>query len=187
VGSKDTIRPAKRSESLRDFDQQPAGRNLLSEIHGMKKAAKGLRLWYDLKQINLGDLSRFPRPKPRVRCLKEASETKRDRAGETARLVHEYKRTHSCKHCGVRPQVPWELRFFEAHLPADQKIRCLMPKLGPEHLTVELEKRDLYCPTCYDSVLTEYHKRAQSLRPAERLRSTLAKHPDEAAVDPHRG
>ena len=67
----------------------------------MKKAAKGLCLWSDLKQINLGDLSQFQKPKPRVRFLQEASERKRKQFEENTRLVYDFKRTHGCKRCGT--------------------------------------------------------------------------------------
>jgi hypothetical protein len=152
-------RLSNRSKGLRDFIQQPAERNLLSEIYRKKKAAKGLRLWSDLKQINLGDLSKFNRPKSRLRCLKEASEKKKKRIEENTRLVHDHKRSHSCKRCGIQGWGPGSLRFFECSLPRDRKIRRLSVKLEPEDLVVELEKHDLYCPTCYDRILTEYHRK----------------------------
>jgi hypothetical protein len=153
-------RLANRLKDLRNFMQQPAEPDLLSEIYQKKKAVKGARLWVDLKEINLGNLSQFRKPKPRVSYLQEALEKKRNRTDENSRLVHEYRRTHTCKRCGSQAQKPGRLIFFEAHLPADQKISRLMPTLDLEALRVELEKRDLYCLTCYDRTLREYNKRA---------------------------
>jgi hypothetical protein len=180
-------RLAGRSESLQDFNQQPAERNLLSEIYKMKKAAKGLRLWSDLKQINLGDLSRFPKPKPRVSYLQDASEKKKKRIEGNTRLVHEYKRSHGCKRCGIRVLEPRRIRFFELPFPVDRKVRRLILKLDPEDLLVELEKHDLYCKNCYPEIRKAYHKKSSAPGAAERLRRTLAKLPDDGATDPRRG
>jgi ribosomal protein L37E len=176
-----------RSEELQDFMQQPAGHDLLFEIYQQKKAIKGLFSWSDLRQINLGDLSQFQKPKPRVRSLQEAAERKRKQFEENTRLVNEFKRSHSCKRCGARALEPRKFRFFEVPFPPDQALQRLIHKLDPERLRMELEKRDLHCPTCHQDMLKQYNKRAQSLRSAERLRSTLAKHSDEGAANSRRG
>jgi hypothetical protein len=162
-----------RSEDLRDFMQQPPERDLLSEIYHNKKAIKGLLYWSELREINLGNLSQFQKPKPRVSYLKEASEKKKKRIEENTRLVHDYKRTHGCKRCGVQGLEPGKIRFFESPFSPEQKIRRLMVKLDPEKLIVELEKHDLYCQNCHPYMLEQYKKRAQALRSAEKLRGTL--------------
>jgi hypothetical protein len=162
-----------RSESLQEFNQQPPRRDLISEIYQEKKAVKGPRLWSDLKQVNLGNLSRFNKPKPRVSYLAAASQKKKGRIDANTRLVHDYKRSHGCKRCGVQGLAPGKYRFFDLPLPPEQKIRRLVVKLDPEQLIVELEKHDLYCQNCHPYVLEHYHKRARSLRAAQILRSTL--------------
>ena len=64
--------------------------------------------------------------------------------------------------------------FLKPLFLLDQSIKGLIPKLDPENLILELEKRDLYCPKCHYHVRKEYTKRVQSLRSAKVLRGTLA-------------
>jgi hypothetical protein len=147
--------------------QQPREHNLLFEIYEQKKAAKGLFSWSDLGRFHPDAWPQFTRPKPRVHYLKEAAERKKKRLEENTRLVYDYKRRQSCKSCGARAVEPDKFRFFEAPLPRNQIIKRLLFKQDPENLTLELEKRDVYCPKCHYHVMKAYTKRVESLRSAK--------------------
>lgn len=117
------IRLSNRSGEFRDFLPPVCESVSLAEIYQKKKAAKGLLSWTELNQVNSGDWPRPNRPKSRLGTLKHASEKKRKRFEENTHLVHEYKRTHPCKRCGIRGLVLRKIRFFELPFPYDQKIR----------------------------------------------------------------
>jgi len=53
-------------EDLQEFMQQPPGHDLLSEIYHSKEAVIGMLYWSELKEVSLGNLSQFKRPKLRV-------------------------------------------------------------------------------------------------------------------------
>ena len=78
-----------------------------------------------------------------------APRSKYGRPQENSRIVHEYKRRHACKRCGAMAILePDGFHFFEMHLPQEQRISVLLEKAGPEELTAELDKRDMYCKKC---------------------------------------
>ena len=87
------------------------------------------------------------------RCINsgklEAKTLKDTYIKENTELILNYIRTKACKRCGLWPMNPKDFRFFELHLPNKRKISALKNHMDPKRLKVELERRDLFCKTCY--------------------------------------
>jgi hypothetical protein len=74
---------------------------------------------------------------------------KKERFKNNTVLIDKYKIGHGCKRCKLFSSDPAEFRFFEVLLPKARHISVLAQTIHPDSLTVELEKRDLYCRKCY--------------------------------------
>ena len=93
-------------------------------------------------------------------------EEKKGLVKENIRLMYEFMRRQKCKRCGVWATDPEGFKFFEMHLPREQKITTLYRTATTECLQKELENRDLYCKKCFHIVHSAY-SRNTSVPPVE--------------------
>ena len=75
---------------------------------------------------------------------------------ENRKLIYEFILGKKCKRCGVWALDPAGFKFFEMHLPREQKLSTLVRTTSPDCLKLELEKRDLYCKKCIWLVSREF-------------------------------
>ena len=75
---------------------------------------------------------------------------------DNRKLIYEFILGKKCKRCGVWALDPAGFKFFEMHLPREQKLSTLVRTTTTECLRLELEKRDLYCKKCIWLIAREF-------------------------------